>query len=235
MNGIKWGRVDKPATPIKNAIIIASGPSVSDIDLELLQHLKKDPETYIIAVNGAGEHVPFADAWFTLDPWGLTTTQLPARFKGKMYAAVPDDYGTPNARAHAHRVTSNGNVTFLHRLVSHNYTTVSSDSAFKVGLSEDSSCINTGNSGYGALNLVYHLRPKNIFLLGIDGTFGYFYTKSTTNRPLTNLQTLFNSAVPQLKAAGINVFNVSPKSTINAYKKITPEEFYPMVIKHANV
>ena len=102
MNGIKWGVVEKPIKKIRNVIIVASGPSVNDINLPML---KRIPDTYIIAVNGAGSHVPFADAWFTLDPWGLDGPQLPAPFSGKLYAAVPDDFGTPNARTIKHRVT----------------------------------------------------------------------------------------------------------------------------------
>ena len=37
------------------------------------------------------------------------------------------------------------------------------------GLSEDPAAINTGNSGFGALGLAYHMRPMRIALLGIDG------------------------------------------------------------------
>lgn len=224
MIGIRWGSVECFNKKLcENVIIVASGPSVKDINLNALKRLSKG---YIIAVNGAGAHVPYANAWFTLDPWGLDGPQLPVGFRGKCYAAVPDDYGTPNARSSQHRVVPSTKITFLHRLHSHNLTNVSSETAYKTGLSEDNSCINTGNSGYGALNFAYHLRPKNIYLLGIDGSMGYFYNSPKTNRPLTYLKELFNSSVPQITERGINVFNVSPQSTITAYPKITPAEFH---------
>ena len=81
MSGIKWGRAGiQQLEPIDNVIIVASGPSVNSIAIDKLKKLKN---TYIITVNGAGTHVPFADAWFTLDPWGLAGPQLPVDFKGK--------------------------------------------------------------------------------------------------------------------------------------------------------
>lgn len=224
MSGIKWSRVERPPRQPENIIIIASGPSVNDIDMSLL---KSFPNKFVITVNGAGKHIDFADAWFTLDPWGLNGPQLPPdTFKGKLYAAVPDDFGTPNAKCVQHRVTPRAKINFLHRLQSHNYTNVSSETAYKLGLSEDSSCINTGNSGYGALNLAYHMRPKNIYLLGIDGTIGYFYSNKDRNRPLTYISTLFKSAVPQLEAAGIKVYNVSPRSKVTCFEKLTAQQFH---------
>lgn len=223
MIGVRWGSVECfNKTLCENIIIVASGPSVKDINLASLRRLSK---AYTIAVNGAGNFVPFANAWFTLDPWGLEGPQLPKGFRGKYYAAVPDDYGTPHARSTQHRVVPSAKFTFLHRLHSHNLTNVSSDTAYKTGLSEDNSCINTGNSGYGALNFAYHLRPKNIYLLGIDGSMGYFYDSPKTNRPLTYLKALFDSSVPQINARGINVYNVSPNSAITAYPKITAADF----------
>lgn len=229
MNGIKWG-VISPVTTHKNAIIIASGPSVKNIDLKLLERFKD--KFYIVTVNGAGQQIPFANAWFTLDPWGLNGPQLPSQnSKCKLYAAVPDDYGTPHARAIAHRVTPKEKITFLHRLQSHNYTSISSDTAYKLGLSNDPSCISTGNSGYGALNLLYHMQIKNIYLLGIDGTVGYFYKSSKVNRPLTYLPTLFASSVNQLKEDNFTVTNVNPVSTVQAFPKISHNEFHDIIQK----
>lgn len=225
MNGIKWGKVEGCA---ENVIIIGSGPSVRDIKLDRLQGLR---DTYIVSVNGAGSFVPFADAWFTLDPWGLHGPQLPVNSSSKLYAAVPADYGTPYARSLDHRVVPVPAITFLHRLASHNYTNISSDTAYSLELSEDRSCIHTGNSGFGALNLAYHLRPKNIYLLGIDGSIGYFYPSKTNNRPLKTLQILFESAKTQLDDANINVFNVSMGSLVQSYKKLPSDDFHAILDK----
>ena len=220
--GIKFGRVDVSQT-YKNIIIVASGPSVKQIELNRLRNLKN---TFIIAVNGSGDFVPFADAWFTLDPWGLDGPQLPKNFSGRLYAAVPQDFGTKFARIEQYRKIPKADITYLHRLISHNYTNITSETAYVEGLSEDNGCISTGNSGYGALNVAYHMRPFNIFLLGLDGDLGYWYSSTKSNRPLTYLPKMMDSAKSQLDNASINVYNVSQTSAINTFKKISPEEFY---------
>lgn len=223
--GIKWGRVN-PDDVTDNIIIVGSGKSLIGFDFNKLRGLGT-----IIAVNGAGESVPFAHYWFTLDPWGLNGPQIPQNFNGKLFAAVSEDYGTPKAQVVEHRVNPDPRVTFLHRLRSHNLIGVSSETAYKEGLSEDTSCINTGNSGYGALNLAYHFRPKKILLLGIDGTMGYFYTKDQSNRPLTYLPTMFESAVPQLTKAKIKVINGSVNSAVTAFPRFTVQESLKEFVK----
>ena len=211
--GINWSSVD-PNEAGDRIIIIGSGKSLIGFDFNRLRGLGT-----IITVNDAGKQVPFADLWFTLDPWGLHGPQIPTNFNGKMYAAVSEYYGTSMAPVPEHRESPNPRVHFLHRLRSHNKIGVSSETSYKLGLSEDKSCINTGNSGYGALNLAYHYRPKKILLLGIDGTIGYFYTKDKKNRPLTHLPLLFDSAKPQLDAAGIEVINGSVNSAVTTYPR----------------
>lgn len=217
--GITWGEVQGRAIN-DVAIIVASGPSLTGFDFDRLRGLGT-----IITVNNSVKSVPFADIWFTLDPWGLHGPQLPsAEFTGKMYAAVPEDFGTPKAQTPQHRHKPDSRITFLHRLRSHNKVGVSSETAYKLGLSEDKSCISTGNSGYGAFNLAYHLRPKKILLLGIDGSLGYFYTKSETNRPLRYLPAMFASTVSQIQAANIKVINGSINSAITSFPRYTVEE-----------
>lgn len=221
--GIKWGKVYEPTSPT-SVVILGSGKSVSKIDLQTLCY----SNLYIISVNDSIKSLKRANCWFTLDPWGLHTTQLPPKNipVDKLYAAVPCDYGTPMARTPNHRTTpTNDKIIYLHRLQSHNYINESSQTAYKLGLSEDSSCINTGNSGYGALNLAYHLNPKKIYLLGIDGDIGYFYSNTKTNRALTYLPIMFESSLPQLNNKNIQVINVSPNSTITCFNKIHQDEF----------
>lgn len=218
MKGIEWGRVN-PDDVTDNIIIVGSGKSLTGFDFNRLRGLGT-----IITVNDTGRYIPFADMWFTLDPWGLNGPQIPPNFQGKLYAAVPEDYGTPTAQSAQHRVVPDSRITFLHRLRSHNKIGVSSETAYKLGLSEDTSCINTGNSGYGALNLAYHFRPKRILLLGIDGTIGYHYQSTKTNRPLTYLPIMFESAKPQLERAGIELINGSVNSEITAYPRFAVDD-----------
>lgn len=216
--GIEWGRVN-PDDVKDNIIIVGSGKSLTGFDFNKLRGLGT-----IIAVNDTGRYIPFADMWFTLDPWGLNGPQIPPNFQGKLFAAVSEDYGTSGAKVVEHRVKPDPRITFLHRLRSHNKVGVSSETAYKVGLSEDTSCINTGNSGYGALNLAYHFRPKKILLLGIDGTIGYHYQNGKSNRPLTYLPIMFDSAKPQLDKANIELINGSVNSAVTAYPRFTVAE-----------
>ncbi len=225
MSGIKFGKVNSDKK-YNNIIIVASGTSVKNINLNNLKNLS---DTFIITVNGSGSFVPFADAWFTLDPWGLDGPQLPKDFKGSLYAAVPQDFGTRFARIEQHKKIPHANITYLHRLISHNYTNVTSETAYMLGLSEDTGCISTGNSGYGALNLAYHMRPNNIFLLGFDGDTGYWYPSDKTNRKLNYLPLMMDSAKEQLEKNHINVYNVSPHSSINTFEKIPVDKFYTKI------
>ena len=85
-----------------------------------------------------------------LDPWGLDGPQLPgaAIFRETICSRI----GRLRNAECANRPTPSYPQTpeshFLHRLRSHNKVGVSSETAYKLGLSEDNSCINTGNSGW---------------------------------------------------------------------------------------
>ena len=201
--GIEWGRVTEQHDKI---IIVCGGRSLKNFNFNILNGMGA-----IIVVNNSHPLVPFADYWFTLDIGGAPPP--PNTFKGKLYAAVPQTYGVQS------QVNTPANLTYLHRLISHNDPTISSESAYVTGLSEDTGCINTGNSGFGAFGLAYHMRPKKILLLGMDGDIGYHYTESKKNRQLTYLPLLMRSTVDQITKRNITVINGSINSSISAYPK----------------
>jgi hypothetical protein len=195
-----------PIVHTKRIVIIGGGRSLNGFSFGLLHR----EDCFIITINESGKHAPFADAWFTLDPWGLYGPQLPGhRFKGQLYAAVPEDFATPESKIRNHRIKPTADIKCLRR--------VHGD-----GLSEDPTTIHTGNSGYGALGLAYHMRPEKILLLGIDGDIGYYYTTTRTNNALDHLPDLFEGAVPQLRDAGITVINGSPNSSVTSFPRYTP-------------
>lgn len=204
---IEISRVPRFTHPTK-VVIIGGGQSLKKFNFELL----RNQDCFIIVVNESGKHVPFADAWFTLDPWGLTGKQLPNEdFNGQLWAAVPEHYGTQQARARNHRDVPTAPIKYLNRLL------------YGGGLSEDPKSIYTGNSGFGALGLAYHMRPKSILLLGIDGDKGYYYPSKTTNRDLAHLPRIFEDSLPQLWKHNIRVINGSPHSTVTCFPRHTPE------------
>lgn len=91
------------------------------------------------------------------------------------------------------------------------------------GLSEDPGTINTGNSGFGGLGLAYHMRPHKVALLGVDGRKER-RVDGGMPRSLDHLPALFESAVPQLRSAGIEVANGSPDSEVDCFPRMTPRE-----------
>lgn len=204
---IRYGEV-RPKQGIDNVIVVGSGESLSNFNFSLIHGLDK---TYVICVNDSYKGVPFADAWFTLDPWGLHGPQLPNRFfKGKLFAAVPHDYGYPNAVVSSHRVVPTADITFLERRMGY-------------GLSDSPRVILTGNSGFGAFNMAYLMKPKKILLLGIDGTQKYFYNSDRTSGTLFHLPKLFSTSMGQILKSGIRVINGSPSSKVTAFTRYSPE------------
>lgn len=202
---IEFGFVDNSVTH-DTIVIVGGGRSLIGFQFKRLI----DTGYYIITVNDSGKIIPFANAWFTLDPWGLCGPQLPCdNFTGTLYAAVPSNFGTPGAIS-SHQKLPTAKITYLHRV------------SGKTGLSENTDTIHTGNSGYGALGLAYHMRPRRILLLGIDGDIGYYYTKRKNNRELLHLPALFEQAVPQLQERNIDVINGSPNSTVTCFQRCTP-------------
>lgn len=220
MAGIKWGSIG-PKFRRDKVIIVGSGSSLEGFDFSKLSGLG-----YVITINDSVRSLPaLADMWFTLDPWGIHGPQLPPKpFNGTKVAGAPQDFGRPDARNPSHARAGRPDFLYLQRLISHNFSDKSSETAYVLGLSEDPRCVSTGNSGYGAFNVAYHMHPKKILLLGIDGTVGYFYTKSKRNRPLDTLPLLFESTLPQIKRRKIEVINGSPESRITCFSRYTIEE-----------
>jgi hypothetical protein len=216
VNGLKWSRIT-PDSNVNKIIIVGTGPSLVGFDFDKLYG-----KGFIIAVNDAHQYLPYANAWFTLDPWGLTGTQTPDRnFKGQMWAAVPDDFAQRDAKCPTHRITPLPSIKFLHRISFHT-ATCTPDDYLQWGLNEDNSCINSLNSGFGALNLAYHMRPQKILLLGMDATSGYFFDQTKKTRPLNFLPWIFESAKIQLDRTNIQVLNGSHISKITCFNKMSP-------------
>lgn len=216
MKGLKWGKVDVSLKP-KKIVIVATGPSLIDFDYNLL----RDRGYYIICVNEAWKNVPFADAWFTLDPHGFSKNQLPkSPFTGQLFAAVPEDFGLANARIGDHRCYAPPEVTYLHRIVWHSLNGINLNEYLNWGLNEDVGSINTLNSGYGAFGLAYHYRPEKILLLGLDASSGYAYNPAQVTRSLQHLPALFQSTLPQINAAKIEVINGSENSKIECFPRM---------------
>jgi len=205
---VRWSSVDDRQETV---LIVASGPSLKGFDFDALHN-----KGYVIAVNGAGRFMPWADLWLTVDTLQLQS-RVPRPFAGKLVAAVPADFGTATARCPCDRIVPNAPLHYLKRVNA-------------PGLSEYSCQIRGLNSAYGALNYAYHLRAKRVVLFGVDGNDpgSYFYGMrrawAKQNATLMHLPQLFESALPQLRARKIEVLNASSKSAVDCFDRVAPQE-----------
>jgi hypothetical protein len=200
---VKWGRVTEKQDRV---LIVASGPSAKAIDWRS----QKFPEGLcVMSVNATLRHLPCATHWFTLDLTPLNKEQMwEQRMRPvKFYAGAFEDY-----------VRTEAWVTFLRRRTGNGPRNVC------FGLSEDPEWISTGNSAYGALGLAYLMGAKKVALIGVDGTKRYWYSTAGGPQDLSIMRDLFASAVPQLKAKGIEVVNGSLESIVDCFDRCPPLE-----------
>lgn len=199
--GVKF----KPVTNRHEFVaIVASGPSAKGLTLPF--------GFCVIAVNGAINWLNRADYFFTLDVSKVNRARLIQQRHGtKYFAAVPKNFGANNAKTHCMRLRPPVNVHYLKRLTGDGFF------GSKSGLAEDTACIHTGNSAYGALGLAYHFRPQKICLFGVDGNNLEKIEGGYPNN-LEHLPKLFFSAIDQLKKRGIALKLASPYSKVTCFE-----------------
>lgn len=221
MSAVVFGRIEERWDRV---VICGQGPSWKHVHPEWLSRARR-LGAWVIAVNGAIDHTP-ADMWFSLDMSPDNMARMRRRVARARYvAAVPDTFGTEDAPCSWQRGDVPQGVTYLRRIV----RAEPKDGSFEErilyqivgGLSEDPGAIHTGNSGFGALGLAYHLRPSRIVLLGIDGR-GRKRWDGTVNGPLDHMPELFRGAVDQLDRAGIEVVNGSMTSHVRCFRQCAP-------------
>lgn len=213
------GKVD---IQTEKVVIVGRGPSLAGFDFQQLAAL---PESVIvICVNQSIEQSPRADVWFTLDPNTPLQKLMRVQRPGTRYfAAVPNDFGRETAKRPSHRHGLPENVTYLRRIDG------PGPERSQDGLSHSKDAINSGNSGFGALQLAYLMGAKKIVLLGFDGadtarkTGGHF-DSSKKSAYLGHLPQLFNSTAMALDAEGVEVRNSNPESKITCFPRSTPQE-----------
>jgi len=216
---IGWGEVTATA---RRAAVLACGPSVRGLDLAALARATW-AGVQVIAVNRAIGWLPATcdgmASWFTLDPDAAMRMIMGSPAPGvRYYAAVPDDYGQPNARLVPHRAPAEHAIIYLRRL------TGDGPWQCRYGLSDDRGAIHTGNSAWGGLGLAWHKARADgdarIALFGVDGTDEpYAFGQGRPRRPLDHLPDLFASALPQLSARGVEVINGSAGSRITCFPR----------------
>lgn len=201
--------VDSTAWDDMPAILVGTGPSLRGFDFAQLKGLG-----HIVAVKESYRELTFAEAVFGLDRRWMRRCEQDIEELAKR---IPVYCSIPNGDAFQWTVIPGVHYIKGMRLGD--------------GLIEDRSMVETGgNSGFGAFNLVYHHRPKDIVLFGYDydrGSEGHY---CPDRYPISNYSYLrawgksFSGTLPQLHAAGINVLNASLRSTVEAFNKVTHGE-----------
>jgi len=192
----------------KSVLIVADGPSAAT-----LRTLRIPNEIYVIGVNGAVQWLPRVDAFFTLDPSKRNRRlMVRRRSRVKYYAAVPDDYGTPTAKAKGHRAPRERGVTFLRRIPGDGPT------GSCPGMSNEPDSIHSGNSAWGALGIAHHMGAEKIGIVGVDGDKKARISGGRPNS-LTHLPWLFSTY-----NGPAEVVNGSPESTVTCFPKLTVKE-----------
>lgn len=210
----------RPDWKTRPAVIIASGPSLTAADCEIVRQARVADRIRVVSVSNAFKHcATWADAFFAADRryW---KHYFPAMLK----AGVPRDRMvaccTVTAKAENIRL-----VRALNRpgLGTHNQVTTG------------------GNSGWMGLNLAFLFGAKRILLLGFDmgaGPAGEKHFDGDHPKPLVQAMPFaewikrIDRALPDIKKHGLEVVNCSrhtalhcfPKSTVQAELSSTEKE-----------
>lgn len=208
---------------LKRVWIIGSGPSARLADFNAIPS-----DDIVFGVNGTVEWVPHLDWWFTLDknPINLKRLQSPKLDGVRCIVALPDDIILPKKIIRYKRLTamdqSNKTRTKQPRRRNTPLWWMWRWQAIRT-LSEIPGVIHTGNSMWGALQIAYQHNFRKIILVGLDGSRSPRVEGGNPNS-LLHLPILFESAVDQLKNAGVQVFNSNPNSKVTCFPRVTFSE-----------
>jgi len=198
--------------PCGDITVVAGGWSVRNIELDHLCGL-------VVAVNDSALHLPRVDIVVSMDRlWSE------ARWTWLLERAGP----TWLRRSAVQNLSERwpGLTIFECDHTSTRFVT-----------SDDTPQLNGTNSGLCALNLAWSLRPARLFLLGFDmqpdpaGVAHWFAPYSwapnggTSSGKYKQWASEISATRKAFTAAGIEVFNVSPSSAVEGFKKITPSQY----------
>lgn len=178
--------------------ILGGGPSLIGFNFQRLRGRRT------IAINRAFEYAPFAEILFSMDS---TFYQWVLKYRGGAFFAFPgtrvflDTLNFPYG-AEVHYVRSAGLQGFPNSL--------------KVGI------YTANNSGYGALQIAICLGAQPIYLLGFDmNNAAHFHNgyPGKFSAPVNkNFKQGFEALAPALRAKGVRVINLNPKSGLRCFE-----------------
>lgn len=200
----------------QTAVIFASGPSVTQADIKLVQRARDADKCRVIAINAMYQHIDFADILYFCD-WKFY----------KWHAIENQESGFFEYPAEKYTICDK-----VHLLPSH-INRLNRGEPY--GLSKKSDTLNHGsNSGYQCLNLAYLLGCPRIVLVGLDmkpaedGRTHYHDPHKQPTDPKTYDKITeagyFDSIAKALLEEGVEVINTSVDSALHCFTKTPLEE-----------
>lgn len=191
----------------KDVVIVAGGPSARNIPLVML----KEVDAIVIAVNNAGEKLPWADFSFTADRTNIVKRIFSLdKFQGKVVVATPE--------LHSLKQLPESTV-FVRRSLWREFVS--------------SEYIRGGNSGLAAYEFAVKNKASRIFLIGCDCADWQHRWYDDPDKPQGGHNNSMKAATisrwnnwPETAPA---TYNLSLISKITRFPKITWEQFLSMV------
>lgn len=204
-------------------VVIGGGLSLTLEQVALVRTAHAAGKVRCIAVNDAYLWAEFADVLYGADArwWGWQEAGLPKPILGMSGDQVRERYRAFAGQRCTIEHSGNDVDDAIHMLRNHR-----SEPYHVQGLSLEPTALATAsgkNSGFQAINIATLSGGKTILLLGIDGRSGHFHgghPQPTPAQFYDEMRKAFSAAENSLKAAGVQVVNCSPGSSVDSFPKM---------------
>jgi len=234
------GRAVTPAWTGKAAVCIATGPSLTAAQLELVRAARAADAVRVIVVNDAYQVAPFADVLYYADEkwrqWQMAGIERVWPWRRYSAAEVREAFASFRGQrcSVARRTNRRGRVDEGWHHADTAYLSILLDD----GLSIDRTGLASGmNSGHQALNLATLSGANPILLLGYDArrngaahAFGEHPDK--TQPPYTGMCRKMKTTQSTLRQLGVRVLNCTAGSAIDCFERRTLEEGIAGILSH---
>lgn len=205
-----FGKIGPPWWDDQPVAIIGGGPSLAGFDFERLRH-----SFHVMAVNASIWMLPWADVGFSLDG------RLYECWRDRLHLVPYPVYWALHPLAAPRLQTPAANVTLIARLE-------------ESGLSHNLAEVPGKTSGFGALNLAYLKRAKDVRLFGFDyqpqGDVWHHNEDLYDDKHQQDCKDWrqwaaeFAVIAPLLRTSGVRVVNASPRSLIDCFDVVTLDQ-----------
>lgn len=229
-----------PAWAGKAAVCIATGPSLTEAQLQLVRAARAADQVRVITVNDAYLVAPFADVLYYADEkwrqWHMGGVERAWPWRRFSAAEVQAAFAAfRGQRCSVMRRTNKKGAVVDGRIHADTeyLRIVASD-----GLSLEPAGLAGGmNSGHQALNIAVLSGANPVLLLGYDArrgkaTHAFGEHPDKTQPPYGGMRRAMNSTQPALRKLGVRVLNCTPGSAIECFERRSLEEGIESLLSH---